>query len=236
VKENAPKYGRTPGKDIVVMPGTGSNSTAEAIDLTKFAEKKGADAVLLICPYYNKPTQEGLKLHFKMIADETSVPLVPYNIPSRTGRNMEAKTTIEIAKFENVVGIKEASGNLAQMMEIIQKTDDDFAVMSGDDQLTLPLMALGGKGVVSVAANIVPKMMVEFTEALLNNNFQKGKQLHYKLLDLFNVQFIETNPGPIKYMASLMGLPAGNLRPPMTLPQQHNEGKIKEVMKALSLI
>ncbi len=237
VKEQAPKYGRTPGKDIIVVAGTGSNATQEAIELTVAAEKAGADASLQVSPYYNRPTQEGLKMHFRMIAEATKLPLVLYNIPSRTGQNIEADTIIELSKIDTIVGTKEASGNFGQIMKIIQKTrDNGFAVLSGDDQLTLPMMSFGAKGVISVAANIIPGKMVQFTEALLKGDFKAGMQMHYELLDLFNIQFIETNPGPIKYMASLLGLPSGGLLPPMTLPSLENQEKIRAVMKKAGLI
>nr|MDO8119197.1 4-hydroxy-tetrahydrodipicolinate synthase [Candidatus Sigynarchaeota archaeon] len=222
---------------IIVVAGTGSNATQEAIDLTVAAEKAGVDASLQVSPYYNRPTQEGLKMHFKMIAESTKLPLVLYNIPGRTGQNIEADTTIELSKIANIVGIKEASGNFGQVMKIIQKTrDNGFVVVSGDDQLTLPMMSMGAKGVISVAANIIPEKMRVFTETLLKGDFKTGLQMHYDLLDLFNIQFVETNPGPIKYMASLLNLPAGGLIPPMTLPSSENKEKIKIVMKKAGLI
>nr|MDO8108855.1 4-hydroxy-tetrahydrodipicolinate synthase [Candidatus Sigynarchaeota archaeon] len=236
-KENARKFNRVFGKDLFIMPGVGSNATDEAIELTKFAEKFGAHAALHVTPYYNKPTQEGLKLHFKLITDACKIPIVVYNIPGRTGRNVEVATMLELAKNPQIIGVKEASGDVNQIAKIIQKTrGTNFSVMSGDDQLTYLVMAMGGKGVISVASNIIPDKMSQFTNAMLKGDYKTALDMHYKLLDLFDVQFIETNPGPVKYMASLMGLPAGPMRPPMTLPIPANQEKIRKVMKDSGLI
>lgn len=237
VKENASKFKRKLGEDLIVMPGTGSNSTSEAIGLTKFAKGEGAHAALVISPYYNKPTQEGLLMHFKMIADAVDIPIMLYNVPGRTGRNVEADTTIELSKIKNIVAIKEASGNLGQIMKIIQHTrDTDFRVMSGDDAMTYSIMAAGGYGVVSVAANIVPDKMVAFTHAILEEDYKTALDHHYNLLDLFNVQFIETNPGPIKYMANELGLTNSTIRPPLVMPTPGSQEKINAVLKTMNLI
>jgi 4-hydroxy-tetrahydrodipicolinate synthase len=236
-KENASKFHRVLGKDLFVMPGTGSNATTEAIELTKFAESIGAHATLHVTPYYNKPTPEGMKLHFKMILDATSVPVVIYNIPGRTGKNLEVATMLEIAKNPQVIGIKEASGDIGQIMKTLYKTrGTDFSVMSGDDNLTYMYMAMGGKGVVSVASNVIPKQMVDFTGVMLKADFKTGLDMHWKMLDFFEALFYETNPGPVKYMASVMGLPSGPMRPPMCLPTPENQEKIKRAMKAFGLI
>ncbi len=238
VRENAGKFNRVFGKDLFVMPGTGSNATDEAVELTKFAENAGAHATLHVTPYYNKPTQEGLKLHFKMVLDATSVPVVIYNIPGRTGRNVEVATLLEIAKNPQVIGIKEASGDLGQIMKTLYKTRDkpDFSVMSGDDNLTYLYMALGGRGVVSVASNVIPRQMSDFTDVMLAGDTKKGLALHWKMLDMFEAMFYETNPGPVKYMASVMGLPSGPMRPPMCLPTPENQERIKKAMIAFGLI
>ncbi|MEX2683937.1 MAG: 4-hydroxy-tetrahydrodipicolinate synthase [Candidatus Sigynarchaeota archaeon] len=237
VKENAGKFDRHFGKDLFLMPGTGSNATDEAIELTKFAESVGAHATLHVIPYYNKPTQEGLKLHFKLILDETRVPVVIYNIPGRTSRNLEVATMLEIAKNPRVIGIKEASGDITQIIKTIYKTrGTDFSVLSGDDNLTYVYMALGGKGVVSVASNVIPREVSDFTTTMLKGDFKTGLELHWKMLEFFEALFIETNPGPVKYMASVMGLPAGPMRPPMCLPTAENQEKIKKAMKAYGLI
>ncbi|MHA1270197.1 MAG: 4-hydroxy-tetrahydrodipicolinate synthase [Candidatus Helarchaeota archaeon] len=222
---------------IPVLAGTGSNSTKEAIDLTKHAENVGADACLLICPYYNKPTQAGLINHFKLIAEATDLPVVLYNVPSRTGRNIEAQTTIELSKVSNIIGIKEASGNLGQIMKIIKNTND-FSVISGDDALTYAICALGGTGVISVASNVVPKMMSEYIKKLNSGNYKEARQDHYKLLDLFGILFIETNPGPAKEAAKLYkigGITNWYLRPPLISPSQENSKKIKDVIDSLNV-
>nr|MDO8087650.1 4-hydroxy-tetrahydrodipicolinate synthase [Candidatus Sigynarchaeum springense] len=236
-KENASKFNRKFGKDLFVMPGTGSNATDEAIELTKFAESVGAHATLHVTPYYNKPTQEGLKLHFKMILDATNVPVVIYNIPGRTGQKMEVATMQEVAKNPKVIGIKEASGDITQIIKTLYKTrDTDFSVLSGDDNLTYVYMAMGGKGVVSVASNVIPKHVSDFTATMLAGDFKTGLAMHWKMLDFFEALFYETNPGPVKYMASVMGLPAGPMRPPMCLPTPENQEKIKKAMTAFGLI
>ncbi|MHA1793259.1 MAG: 4-hydroxy-tetrahydrodipicolinate synthase [Promethearchaeota archaeon] len=237
VKENAKRFNRELGKDLIIMPGTGSNSTVEAIELTNHAKKAGAHAALVISPYYNKPTQEGLLKHFRMIADSVDIPIILYNVPSRTGRNIESQTTIELSKIDNIVGIKEASGNMGQIMRIMKHTrGKDFTVMSGDDGLCLPIMAAGGKGVVSVAANVAPKMMVDLTESMLKGDTKTALNLHYQLYDLFEVEFIETNPGPVKYMVSKMNLPSGPVRPPLVLPTKDHSERIDLVLKQLNLI
>ncbi|MHC1592401.1 MAG: 4-hydroxy-tetrahydrodipicolinate synthase [Candidatus Helarchaeales archaeon] len=237
-KENAAKFGRKFGEDLVIVAGTGSNSTKEAIELTQYAKDVGAHATLVISPYYNKPTQEGLIKHFKMLAEAVDIPIVMYNVPGRTGRNIEWKTTVELSKIENIVGIKEASGNMSQIMKIIQYTrKSGFIVLSGDDGLTLPLMAAGGKGVISVAANVVPNKMVELTQALLNQDYDTARDINYYLNDIFDVEFIETNPGPVKFMAKLIGLTKNcYLRPPMVPPKKENQKIIENVLKNLNII
>ncbi|NMC05611.1 MAG: 4-hydroxy-tetrahydrodipicolinate synthase [Candidatus Lokiarchaeota archaeon] len=237
VKENAAKFGRKLGTDLFVMPGTGSNATDEAIELTRYAESLGAHATLHVTPYYNKPTPEGMKLHFKLITDATKIPIVIYNIPGRTGKNLEVPTLLEIAKNPQVIGIKDASGEIGQIMKTIYKTrGTDFSVMSGDDNLTYIYMVLGGKGVVSVASNIIPRQLSDFTATMLKGDFKTGLEMHWKMLDFFEALFYETNPGPVKYMASIMGLPAGPMRPPMCLPTPDNQEKIKKVMKAFGVL
>jgi 4-hydroxy-tetrahydrodipicolinate synthase len=237
VKENASRFGRSFGEDLFVMPGAGSNCTEEAIELTKYAESVGAHATLHVSPYYNKPTMEGMKLHFKMISESTSIPFVIYNIPGRTSKNIDVPTLLEIANYDNAAGVKEASGDVAQIMKVIQKTRDiNFSVMSGDDSYTYMVMAAGGKGVISVASNIVPARMVALTKAMLDGDFQTGLDIHYQLLDLFDAQFIETSPGPIKYMMAQAGLPAGPLRPPMCLPTPATQDKLKKVLADYNLM
>lgn len=225
------------GKDPFVLAGTGSNSTKEAISLTQYAEKAGVDGALIVVPYYNKPVQHSLIDHFSAIADATSLPIVLYNVPSRTGRNLEADTVIKLANAkENVVAVKEASGDIDQITRIIKNTPDDFIVLSGDDGMTFHLMALGGAGVISVASNIIPAKVYEFTQAMLSGDWQKGKTMQLELYDLFKVLFIETNPGPVKYAAELMGIMNGRMRLPLTPPLMENKAKIKVVLEQLDLI
>ncbi|MHA1652032.1 MAG: 4-hydroxy-tetrahydrodipicolinate synthase [Candidatus Helarchaeota archaeon] len=224
---------------VPVVAGTGSNSTHEALDLTKYAEDAGADAALIITPYYNKPTQRGLIHHFTTLANETNIPIVLYNVPSRTGRNMEASTTLELAKHKNIVAIKEASGNLGQIMNIIAGAPSGFVVVSVYDSLTYSICTLGGTGVISVAANVAPKLMASFMTNLIQGNYTKAREAHYKLLPLFKVLFIETNPGPCKKAAELMklaGIENWYLRAPLVEPTAENTEKIRTVLKNLDLL
>lgn len=220
-----------------VIAGTGSNSTVHAVHLTKNAEKLGADACLVVSPYYNKPTQEGLYQHFKKIADSTKLPIVVYNIQGRTGVNIETATLMRLAKdCKNIVSVKEASGNLAQMMDVIAQKPANFDVLSGDDNLTLPLMCLGGKGVISVASNIAPKQMVEMCNVALKGNYEKAAELHYQLLPLFKVIFVETNPIPIKAALAMKGIIQEAYRLPLCKMQDANKEKLKKVLQDLKLI
>lgn len=222
---------------VPVIAGTGSNSTREAIEMTKKAAEAGADASLQVCPYYNKPTQEGLYRHFSAIAKAVDIPIIIYNIQGRTGVNMETSTLARLAKeHSNIVGVKEASGNVAQMMEVINELPKNFTVLSGDDNLTLPLMALGGKGVISVASNIVPKEMHELTEYALNGNFEKANQLHYKLLPLFKGIFIETNPIPIKAALAMKGMIKESYRLPMCEMKAENKEKLRKILVDLKIV
>ncbi|MFX1597123.1 MAG: 4-hydroxy-tetrahydrodipicolinate synthase [Promethearchaeota archaeon] len=225
------------GKDPFVLAGTGSNSTKESISLSQYAEKKGADGILLVVPYYNKPAQHSLIDHFSAIADSVSLPIVLYNVPSRTGTNLEPETVSKLANSkDNIVGIKCASGNIDQITKIIKTTPDNFIVLSGDDVLTYHIMALGGKGVISVASNIIPAKMVEFTNIMLNNEWIKARKMQLELYDLFKVLFIETNPGPVKYAADIMRLMNRRMRLPLTPPLDENQAKIRNVLQKLNLI
>jgi 4-hydroxy-tetrahydrodipicolinate synthase len=215
---------------ISVIVGTGTYSTEEAVRLSKEAQDLGADGLLVVAPYYNKPTQEGLYLHFKAISEAVDLPIIVYNIPGRTGVNVEVQTLVRLSQFDNIVAVKEASGNLAQVMDIIEALGDRITVLSGDDNLTLPIMALGGKGVISVISNLLPKPMVEFVEAALKGDFKKAKELHYHLLPLFKAAFIETNPIPIKTMMNLVGMKAGPCRLPLCNMQPHNLEKVKKIL------
>jgi 4-hydroxy-tetrahydrodipicolinate synthase len=225
------------GKSPFVLAGAGSNSTKEAISLSQYAEGAGADGILSVVPYYNKPVQHSLIDHFSAIADSVSLPIVLYNVPSRTGRNLEPETVSKLAHAkDNIAGIKCASGDIDQITKIIKTTPEDFIVLSGDDSMIYHLMALGGKGVISVASNIIPSKMVEFTNTMLNNDWQKAKNMQLELYDLFKVLFIETNPGPVKYAADLMDLMDVRMRLPLTPPLKENQKKIKSVLKDLDLI
>ena len=225
------------GKDPFVLAGTGSNSTQESISLSQYAEKAGADGCLVVVPYYNKPVQHSLVDHFSAIADSVSLPIILYNVPSRTGRNLEPETVSKLAySKDNIVGIKCASGNIDQITKFIKTTPEDFIVLSGDDGMTFHIMALGGKGVVSVASNIIPAKQVEFTNTMLKGNWEKAKEKQFELYDLFKVLFIETNPGPVKHAAELMGIMNKRMRLPLTPPLVDNQEKIKIVLKNLNLI
>jgi len=225
------------GKDPFVLAGTGSNSTQESISLCQYAEKAGADGCLVVVPYYNKPVQHSLIDHFSAIADSITLPIILYNVPSRTGRNLEPETVSKLAySKDNIVGIKCASGNIDQITKIVKTTPEDFIVLSGDDGMTFHIIALGGKGVVSVASNIIPAKLVEFTNTMLKENWGKAKEKQLELYDLFKVLFIETNPGPVKYAAELMGIMNKRMRLPLTPPLVDNQEKIKIVLKNLNLI
>jgi 4-hydroxy-tetrahydrodipicolinate synthase len=223
-------------KRVPVIAGTGSNSTKEALYMTSRAKELGADASLQVAPYYNKPTQEGFYLHFKTIADEVDLPMIIYNIPGRTGKNIETDTIVRLAKHPNIIGVKEASGSLPQIMDVIHRTPDDFVVLSGDDNLTLPLMAAGGDGVISVASNIIPDRMSAMVTAGLNGNFEKMRKLHYELLPFFKVEFIETNPIPIKTALAMKGMVKEVFRLPMCEMGAENKKKLKEVLKSLKIL
>ena len=223
--------------NVPVIAGAGSNSTKEAIFLGKEVEKAGADAAMFITPYYNKPNKEGLYEHYKRIAEEISIPIIIYNVPSRTACNITPDIVVRLAnEFDNIVGIKEASGNLKQVAEIIRNAPDNFVVLSGDDFLTLPILMLGGKGVVSVAANVAPHLMKDMYNAFKSGNLELARELHYKLMPLFEVLFIDTNPIPVKKALELMGLAAGKPRLPLVELSKEKTEKLKEVLKSLELL
>ena len=223
-------------KRIPVIAGTGANSTAEAIDLSVHAKKMGADGLLLVSPYYNKPSQEGLYQHYRKIAETVALPQVLYNVPGRTGMNMEAKTTIRLANFPNIVAIKEASGNVTQASEILDKAGGKIDVLSGDDFLTLPLMACGARGVISVTANILPKEVKAMVTAVFEGRWEEAKRMHLKMLDIHNAMFIESNPVPVKTALSLMGKCRADVRLPLVELQPASLEKLKGVMANYNLI
>ena len=220
---------------VPVLAGTGSNATHEAIELTQSAEKLGANGALLITPYYNKPTQEGLYQHFTSVAKETKLPIVLYNVPSRTAINMLPVTVVRLAKIQNIVGIKEASGNLMQISEIIQACESDFSVISGEDALNWPILALGGKGFISVTANIVPDKFAQLYKAASEGDIETAKSLHYELLKLNDVMFVETNPIPVKAALAIMGRIGSEFRLPLCSPSDDTLNKLKSVLKEYSL-
>jgi 4-hydroxy-tetrahydrodipicolinate synthase len=227
---------QTANKRIPVVAGTGSNSTAEAIDLTRFAKNAGADGALVVLPYYNKPTQQGLIAHCRAIADAVELPLILYNIPGRTGINMLPETLAALADHPNIVGMKEATGNLEQMTHDIVLCGAKLSFLSGDDTLTLPLMAVGGKGVISVVANIVPRDVADLTRAFLSGDWKRARELHLKLFPLCQAMFCETNPIPVKTAMALMGMIGGELRLPLCPMSEANLSKLKAAMRAYGLI
>jgi len=223
-------------KRVPVIAGTGSNNTAEALRLTKHAYEAGADGVLLVCPYYNRPTQEGLYQHFKTIAQEVPIPIILYNIQSRTGVNLLPETVARLSKIKNIVGIKEASGSIKQMSDVINLCGPEFAVLSGDDIFTLPLLSIGGSGIISVVSNIAPADMAAMVDAFWAQDFEKAKQLHYKMSPLIDALFLEVNPVPVKAALALMGKIKLEYRLPLCNMSEGNFAKLKNVMKQYGLI
>jgi 4-hydroxy-tetrahydrodipicolinate synthase len=221
---------------VPVIAGTGSNSTQEAIEMTARAKELGADASLQVAPYYNKPSQEGFYRHFTAIADAVDLPMIVYNIPGRTGKNIENETMLRLAGHPNIVGVKEASGSFTQVMELIERKPASFSLLSGDDNLLLPIAALGGDGVISVASNLVPEMMVELTNECLAGNMANARALHYRLLPLFRVLFIETNPIPIKYALSLKGMLKEVYRLPLCPLSDPQKRQVERVVRDLALL
>jgi len=220
-----------------IIAGAGSNSTHHAIVLAKRMLAQGADGVLSVCPYYNKPTQEGFYRHYAAIAEQIDAPIVMYNVPGRTASNMDATTTIRLAKdFPNIAGIKEASGNFVQIMEILRNRPEGFAVWSGDDAITLPLIALGADGIVSVISNETPKMFSDMVRLCLNGEFEKGLKIHNMLLDLMNFNFIESSPIPVKAAMAMMGLIEENYRLPLVPLSDKHKPTMKNILKELHLI
>ncbi|MFL2916120.1 MAG: 4-hydroxy-tetrahydrodipicolinate synthase [Nitrospinia bacterium] len=221
---------------IPVLAGTGSNATQEAIELTLRAQKIGADGALLITPYYNKPTQEGLFQHFSIVAKETDIPIILYNVPSRTSINMLPRTVARLSSVNNIVGIKEASGSLVQVSEIIDSCGPEFEVISGEDSLTWPILAIGGKGVISVTANLVPDKFAKLVDAARTGDVETAKALHYELLKLNDIMFIETNPIPVKAALALMGRIQNEFRAPLCPPSEEPLSQLHTVLKDYALI
>jgi 4-hydroxy-tetrahydrodipicolinate synthase len=223
-------------KRVPVIAGTGSNSTAEALRLTKHAYEAGADGVLMVTPYYNKPTQEGMYQHFKMIAEEVPIPLVLYNVPGRTGGNLLPETVVRLAGVPNIVGITEASGSVKQIMDVIHLCPHDFSVLSGDDAVALPVMAMGGTGVISVLCNVAPADMAAMVDAYQTGDLAKARTIHYRLLDLMDAMFIETNPIPVKAALAMMGMISYELRLPLCRMSKANEEKLEKTLSTYGLL
>jgi len=219
------------GKRGTVIAGTGSNSTAEALEATKVAEKIGVDACLLVVPYYNKPTQEGLYQHFKIIAESTSLPCILYNVPSRTVTSLSADTVIKLSHIDNIIGIKEASGNLGEISKIISNTRKDFLVWSGNDSDTLPILTLGGYGVISVASHLVGNQIKEMIDDFIGGKIDKAAKIHNHLMPLVNALFVVSNPIPVKYALNHIGFHVGKPRLPLTEPDEKSATLIKETLK-----
>jgi 4-hydroxy-tetrahydrodipicolinate synthase len=224
------------GRRVPVIAGTGSNSTAEAIELTAKAKAVGVDGVLLVTPYYNKPTQEGLYRHYTAIADSVAIPQILYNVPGRTGVNMLPETVARLAAHKNIVAIKEATGSLQQASEVLALCGDQIDVLSGDDFITFPMMACGAKGVISVLANIMPKEVAALVDAFFAGRLEEARQLHLKLLKISNAMFIESNPVPVKTAVALMGKASDEVRLPLAPLAEANKAKLVAIMKEYGLI
>ena len=227
----------TARKRITVVAGTGSNSTSEAIDLTRHAERAGANGALVVNPYYNKPTQEGLYRHFRAVADAVGIPIITYNIQGRTAVNVETATMARLARdCKNIVGVKEASGSLDQMSQVIAACGPTFSVLSGDDNITLPLLAIGGHGVISVIANIVPRETADMVHAALDGDFKRARELHYRLFPLARAAFLETNPIPIKEAMAMAGMLEPEFRLPMCRMSDANRETLRGIIMQYSLV
>lgn len=218
---------------VPVIAGTGSNSTAEAIEMTRHAEEVGADATLQVCPYYNKPMQDGLLAHFEAVAKATRLPVILYNIPGRTGRNIEPETIIALSQIENIVGVKDACGDLAQTMRVLEATrkrGEPFFVLSGEDALTFSMMGLGGHGGICAVGNVIGREYTEMVHLMLEGRTEEAREIHYRTLPVVRALFLETNPVPVKEAMNMMGLPAGALRLPLTPMKQSNREVLRKAL------
>jgi len=223
-------------KRVVVIAGSGSNSTAESLELTKHAQAAGADAALLITPYYNKPTQEGLFQHYNTVASQTKIPIVVYNVPGRTSVNLLPETMARLADLPNIAGLKDATGDLKQGAKTLSLCGDKISVLSGDDFTTFPLMCVGGQGVISVVSNAVPRDMADMCNAFFAGDLNRARELHYKMWPLTEAMFFETNPVPVKAALKLMGKITGDVRQPLWTMSAANETKLRQVMQQYGLI
>jgi 4-hydroxy-tetrahydrodipicolinate synthase len=223
--------------NVPVIAGTGSNNTVEAVELTKHATDAGADAALVISPYYNKSNKAGLLAHFKTIAESTDIPIILYNVPSRTGQDVSAEIIAELAKVGNIVAVKEASGSVEKVSRILELTaDEDFEVLSGEDGLTLPILSLGGVGVISVVANVVPGMMVKLVDAARRGDLKTAREMHFRMAPLIRALFSETNPIPVKRAVELMGIARGDLRLPLAPLSEEGDSILKDILYELGCI
>ncbi len=223
-------------KRIPVIAGTGANNTAEAIHLSKNAKAMGADGLLLVCPYYNKPSQEGVYQHYKSVAEAVALPQVLYNVPGRTGTNMTSETTARLAEFDNIVAIKEASGSLTQVSEILAKAGDKIDVISGDDFLTFPMMACGAKGVISVSANVIPDRVKAMVQATMEGDYTTARKLHLALLEFHTAMFIESNPVPVKTSLALLGMIEAHVRLPLVGMQPDTLEQLQGILRKYKVI
>jgi 4-hydroxy-tetrahydrodipicolinate synthase len=221
---------------VPILAGAGGYDTMEVIHAVAEMKKAGADGILSVTPYYNRPTQEGLFQHYRAIAESTTLPIVVYNVPGRTGCNIEPATVVRLASLPNIVGIKEASGNMTQMCEVCRLVPESFLVLSGDDAVTLPLMAVGGRGVISVVSNEVPAEMAQMVEEAERGDFQAARAIHTRLMPLMQVNFIESSPGPVKAAMATMGLLEEIYRLPIVSPRAESKEKIGAVLKNLGLL
>lgn len=224
-------------KRVPVIAGTGSNCTSEAIALTRHAKNAGADAVLMISPYYNRPTQEGIYRHFEQVATTVDIPIILYNVPARTGSNIEPVTIERLSQIDNIVGVKEASGSMKQITDIIALCADDFVLISGDDWLTFPVLCVGGKGVISVVSNVAPRQMSELCNTFFEGKFEESRKLFYKLLPLMHGLFIESSPGPIKTALVMAGnIESAELRLPLVGVSDANKDYLRKILEAQGLL
>ncbi len=225
---------------IPIMAGTGSNATSEAVSLTRHAEEVGADATLQVTPYYNKPTQAGLKAHFTAVAEKTKLPVIIYNIPGRTSRNVEPETLLSLAReVDNILGVKDAAGDMSQTMRLLEETrawSKPFYHLTGEDALTLANLALGGHGAISAVANVIPQEMTSLCRLAREGKWDEARELHYRILDVIQTLFVETNPVPVKEAMAMMGLPSGPVRLPLTPLSPSSRDRLKAALKALGKI
>jgi len=223
-------------RKVPVVAGAGGNNTERVIEMARAFQALGADGILSVAPYYNKPTQEGLYQHYKVIANAISLPIILYNIPGRTGVNIEPATVTRLAEIDNIVGVKEASGNISQMAVVLDMVPSKFLVLSGDDAITLPLMALGGKGLISVSSNEIPGEMTRIVQLALANDFAAAREVHRRYSKLMDANFIETNPGPVKAAMGMMGLLEPVFRLPLVAPKPENLAKIRSALEGVGLL